>query len=94
MDPRPPADLLESVHTFPGTFQIRAIGSADGDFVGRVRAAVEQEVAEPGEYEYSTRETAGGKHVSVALRIQVQSAEQVRNIYAKLAEVEGIRVLL
>lgn len=94
MDHRPPADLLESVHTFPGTFQIRAIGSTAADFVARILAAVEQAVAGPAEYEHSVRETAGGKHVSVTLHIQVRDAEHVRDVYARLGEVEGLRLLL
>lgn len=94
MDHRPPADLLESTHTFPGIFQIRAIGSAADDFVGRILAAVDREVAGPEAYEYSLRETAGGKHVSVTLHIRVRDAEQVRDVYARLHEVEGLRLLL
>lgn len=94
MDHRPPADLLESVHKFPGTFQIRAIGSTGDDFVARVLAAVEREVAGPDDYQHSLRETAGGNHVSVTLHIQVRDAEHVRDIYARLGEVEGLRLLL
>ena len=39
MDNRPSLELLESIHAFPGTYQIKAIGSSDRDFAGRVVAA-------------------------------------------------------
>jgi putative lipoic acid-binding regulatory protein len=89
----PSAELLESVHPFPGSYQIRAIGSADDDFPGRVVAAVEAELASPGELDHSVRFTRGGRHVSVTLDLTVQTAEQVRAIYARLHEVDGLRLL-
>ncbi|WP_169977268.1 YbeD family protein [Tautonia rosea] len=89
----PSADLLESVHPFPGSYQIRAIGSSDEDFPARVVAAVQEELAGPGELDHSVRFTKGGRHVSVTLDITVQSADQVRAIYARLHEVSGLRLL-
>lgn len=94
MDHRPSEDLLESIHSFPGTFQIKAIGAADGDFLGRVLAAALEELAGPSEIEHSIRETPGGRHAAVTLDITVQSAEQVRAIYARIREVEGLSLLL
>ncbi|RUL89158.1 YbeD family protein [Tautonia sociabilis] len=95
MDSRniPSVELLESVHPFPGSYQIRAIGSAEGDFEGRVVAAVREELAGPGEVDHSARYTKGGRHVSVTLDITVQSAEQVRSIYARIHEVSGLFLL-
>jgi len=89
----PSVELLESVHPFPGTYQIRAIGSSEDDFAGRVVAAASDEVATPAEIEHSARYTQGRRHVSVRLDITVQSAEQVRSIYRRLHEVEGLRLL-
>lgn len=93
MDPRPSIDLLESTHTFPGTYQFRAIGAAADDFVGRVVAAVAEEVAGPSELDYSTRSTSGGRHVAVTVDVQVQTAEQVRAIYERLQSVTGLSLL-
>jgi putative lipoic acid-binding regulatory protein len=94
MDRRPSLELLESTHEFPGTYQIRAIGAAADDFVGRVLAAAASELASPGEIDFSSRTTPGGRHVSVALELTVQTAEQVRAIYARIQEVEGLTLLL
>ncbi|WP_435006725.1 YbeD family protein [Tundrisphaera lichenicola] len=93
MDHRPSEDLLESNHPFPGTYQIKAIGVADDDFVARVVEAVVLELATPNELDHSVRMTPNGKHVSLTLEMNVQSAEQVRAIYARLREVKGVTLL-
>ncbi len=93
-DPRPTADLLESTHPFPGSYQIKAIGRAQDDFVGRVVTAVVEELISESELEHSTRETPDGKHVSLTLDLTVQDAEQVRRIYARIRDVDGLKLLL
>jgi putative lipoic acid-binding regulatory protein len=93
MDHRPSTDLLESSHAFPGVYQIKAIGAAGGDFVARVLAAAAEELASPAEIDHSVKETRGGRHASVTLEITVQNAEQVRAIYARIREVEGLTLL-
>lgn len=93
MDHRPSLDLLESSHTFPGTYQIKAIGAAEDGFADRVVAAVVAELATPGEVDYSLRTTPGGRHVSLTLDVTVQNADQVRAIYAGVREVKGLTFL-
>lgn len=93
-DHRPSVDLLESVHAFPGTYQIKAIGASEGDFAGRVVAAAVAELSGPGEVDYSIRSTAGGRHVALTLDLTVQTAQQVRDIYAAIQRVEGLMLLL
>lgn len=93
MDNRPSVDLLESVHPFPGTYQIKAIGLADDDFVGRVVSAATSELATPSELDHSVRATPGGRHVAITLEITVQTAEQVRAVYLKIQQVEGLTIL-
>ena len=92
-DPRPPVELLESAHVFPGVYQIKAIGVAANDFERRVVEAVVAELPEPSDLDYSLRATPGGRHVALTLHIRVQSAEQVRAIYGRLHAVEGIAFL-
>jgi putative lipoic acid-binding regulatory protein len=93
MDHRPSEDLLESVHPFPGTYQIKAIGMAEDDFVGRVVEAVVSELATPSELDHSVRITPGGRHVALTLEMTVQDAEQVRAIYARIRDVKGLTYL-
>lgn len=89
-----PIDLLESNHTFPGTFQIKAIGRTQDDFEARIVAAVHEQLAAPSDLDHSIRTTSGGRHVALTLEVSVQSAQQVLAIYARLREVEGLVVLL
>jgi hypothetical protein len=90
MDHRPSVELLESTHSFPGDYKIKAIGWADDDFEFRVVEAVCACLAARSDLEYSVRSTPGGRHIAVTLDINVQTAEQVRAIYAELQEVKGM----
>jgi putative lipoic acid-binding regulatory protein len=90
----PPTDLLESSHQFPGVYQIKAIGLADDQFEARVLDAIRQELVAPSEIDYSVRSTPGGRHVALSLDLKVESAEQVRAIYGRIKEVEGLTLLL
>ncbi len=94
MDHQPSLELLESVHSFPGVYQIKAIGLNDWDFVGRVLAAVARHVAASSDVDHTLRETKGGRHIAVTLDVSVTSADQVLAIYAEIGEVEGLMLLL
>ncbi len=93
-DHRPSAELLESVHAFPGTYQIKVIGASEGAFTERVLAVVVEEVAAASDVDHSLRSTPDGRHVALTLSIAVQSAEQVRTIYGRIREIEGLKLLL
>ncbi len=93
MDPIPNEELLAEHHEFPGVYRIKAIGSTEGGFVGRVLDAASTELAGPAEVNYTVRETSGGRHVSVNLNLTVQTPAQVRAIYARIRAVEGLTML-
>jgi len=93
MDHRPSLELLESIHAFPGTYQIKVIGNSEGDFAERVISAVQDELTTPSDLDYSVRNTQSGRHVSLTLDLTVQTAHQVRAVYARLHEVEGLTLL-
>jgi putative lipoic acid-binding regulatory protein len=93
-DHRPPAELLEAAHEFPGVYQIKAIGTVANDFERRVVEAVAALLASPADLSYTARTTPRGGHVALTLELRVQSAEQVRTIYARLHAVEGMTMLL
>jgi putative lipoic acid-binding regulatory protein len=92
-DHRPSVELLEGGHVFPGVYQIKAIGTAAGEFERRVVEAVVAELLEPSDLDYSVRTTPGGRHIALTLHVRVQSAEQVRTIYGRLHAVDGITLL-
>lgn len=93
-DHRPSADLLESTHLFPGTYTIKAIGVAEGDFARRVVEAAESILAAESDLEHSVRDTRGGRHQAVTLHVTIQNAEQVRAIYSAIQALEGLTLLL
>jgi putative lipoic acid-binding regulatory protein len=92
-DHRPSVELLESTHFFPGVYRIKAIGRSDDEFERRVVDAVVAQLAVPSDLDYSVRATPGGRHVALTLDISVQTAEQVRSIYAEIREIEGLTLL-
>jgi len=93
MDHRPSLDLLESTHLFPGTYRIKAIGTVDDDFESRVIEAVVAELTSMSEVDHSVRTTPGGRHVAITMDLTVQTAQQVRDIYARLSELAGLTFL-
>ena len=92
-DHRPSVELLESTHLFPGVYRIKAIGRTEDDFERRVVEAVVSHLAAPSDLDFSVRTTKGGRHVALTLDISVQTAEQVRSIYAEVREVHGLTLL-
>jgi putative lipoic acid-binding regulatory protein len=86
--------LIESVHQFPGPYQIKAIGVGSEQFVERIVAVVSAHLATVADLEHHVRTTPGGRHLAVTLDLQLQSASQVRAIYAALRKVEGLAMLL
>jgi putative lipoic acid-binding regulatory protein len=90
MDHRPSVELLESTHSFPGDYKIKAIGAAEDDFESRIIEAVCAHLPARSDLDYSIRSTPGGRHIAITLDMNVQSAEQVRAIYAELQEVKGL----
>lgn len=94
MDPHPSLELLESTHRFPGPYQIKAIGSVADDFEARVLSVVREELPTAGHLDLSVRTTPDGRHIALTLDLEVESAAQVRAIYAKIQELTGLRFLL
>jgi putative lipoic acid-binding regulatory protein len=93
MDHRPSIELLESTHLFPGVYKIKAIGRVDDAFESRVVEAVCSHLAARSDLDCSVRTTPGGRYVALTLDVSVQTAEQVRAIYAEIRDVEGLTLL-
>ena len=89
----PAIDLLESAHSFPGPYIFKVIGRSDRGFLARTVAAVRDELAAEIDPPYRIRETPGGKHMAITLTPQVQTAQQVLDVYRRLGRTEGLVVL-
>jgi len=90
----PTIELLESTHTFPGRYVWKVIGRAEGGFIGRVVAAVRDQLDAAVDPPYRVRETAGGRHVAVTLEPEVASAWEVLAVYGRIQEIDGLVLLL
>ncbi len=90
----PSVELLEATHLFPCVYAFKAIGLSTDCFVGRVLAAVKLELNEDAEPAFSTRTTAGGKHTSVTVEPEVESAAHVIAIYLRIHQLDGIVMVL
>lgn len=87
-------ELLESTHSFPCEFRFKVIGEASEHFVGRTLSAVLAELEEGIEPSFSTRTTAGGRHVSITINQEMHSAAHVVAVYSRLRELEGLVMLM
>jgi putative lipoic acid-binding regulatory protein len=89
----PSIELLESGHVFPGPYMFKLIGKTENGFVGRAVAAVRDALEAPVDPPYRVRETAGGRHVSVTVVADVQTAEEVLAVYRRVHQLAGLVVL-
>ena len=94
MEHLPSIELLESTHVFPGRYMFKIIGRVEDGFVARVVAGVREELEAPTDPPYRVRETAGGRHVSVTLEPNVESASQVLAVYRRLRLLTGLVLIL
>lgn len=87
-------DRLNDVHSFPGAFVFKVIGTNSERFISLVVEAAAGVVGEGVESDVSTRESSGGKHLSVTLSVEVEDAESVLDIYAALQELDEAKFIL
>ena len=90
----PSIELLESTHTFPCAFMWKVIGKAEDGFLGRVVAAVREQLDSDSDPPYRVKETSGGRHVSITLEPVVKSAWDVIAVYGRIQEITGLVLLL
>lgn len=93
-DDLPPAELLETTHSFPCQYTFKVIGRSDPHFVGRVVSAVRVELDESAEPPFSSRLSSGGKHVSVTIEPMMRDAEHVLSVYRSLQQIDGLLMLM
>lgn len=87
-------DRLNDVHAFPGQYMFKVIGTNSDAFVSQVVQAAINVLGEQIDPDVSTRESSGGKHVSVTVSVQVEDAESVLDVYSALQELDEARFIL
>ena len=90
----PSIELLEERHRFPGAYIFKVIGSVEDGFVGRAVVAVRETLGAESDPKFELRQTRGGRHVSITLEPEVESAEQVLEVYKSLSELDGVVLVL
>lgn len=87
-------ELLNNTHEFPCAVMVKAIGSNQDDFAGRVLALAMQQLRLAEQPEFTVRETRGGRHIAITFEPTFIDAELVLEFYEQLRRVEGIVLLM
>jgi len=88
-------ELLEANHVFPGEFSLSVIAFGEERVtVAILAAAWPEQPKSPGDDGHQTIPSAKGKYVSHRLRLTVQSAHEVLDLFARLRAVEGVVTVL
>jgi len=93
-DPRDRAiALLESQHSFPGEFEFRVVirPSAKTAALGAVMAVTGGVTAL---VDVSERPSSNGNYLSLRVRVEVDEATRVLDVYEVLRRVEGVLTIL
>jgi len=90
----PSIELLEDRHTFPGLYTFKVIGAVEEGFVGRAVVAVREAIGAEADPKFELRQTPSGRHVSITLEPNVESAEQVLAVYESLSKIEGVVLVM
>ena len=87
-------DEMLTMAPFPCAFMWKVIGKAEDGFLGRVVAAVREQLDSDSDPPYRVKETSGGRHVSITLEPVVKSAWDVIAVYGRIQEITGLVLLL
>ena len=79
---------------FPCIFPIKAMGANEDDFEHLLVAIIQKHASLAAEERITTRLSRGGRFVSITLRINAESQEQLDAIYGELSTHEGVLMLL
>lgn len=84
----------ETYLEFPCDFPIKAMGVADSDFEALVVSLVRKHAPDLGEAAVKSRDSKGGKYLSVTVTVTATSKEQLDNIYLELNASERVVMTL
>lgn len=87
-------ERLKAGHTFPGPFTFKAIGANTSAFAQAVAQSAVAVVGPGAHVAVASRQSEAGRHQAVTLQVRVQSPEQVLEIYALLAGIDGLKMVL
>ncbi len=85
---------MEELLEFPTAFAFKAIGQHSLALPDRALAAVREVVGAERRLDLRTRLSRNGTYLSVTLSTRIESADELRAVYAALRTVEGVITLL
>lgn len=87
-------ERLEQQHSFPGPFMFKAIGPNTAEFVAHVTQAVMLGTGGRARPNVSTRDSGGGRYTAVTIRAQLARAQEALDVWALLAQVDGVKLVV
>lgn len=84
----------ETLLEFPCQFPIKAMGRAEDDFEALVVTLVRKHAPDLSEAAVRTRDSQGGKYLSVTVTVTATSRDQLDNIYRELTACEQVLMAL
>ncbi|HVZ74237.1 MAG TPA: DUF493 domain-containing protein [Polyangia bacterium] len=88
--------LLEANHEFPTAYSVSVIAISGDEVAERIAIAAFDERSSPKrtEGDHTHKPSSGGKYVSHRLIVQVENAEHVLELYARLRAIDGVMTIL
>ena len=84
----------QEILQFPCEIAVKAMGRADDEFEAIVVEIVRRHVADLGEGSVSSRRSSGGKYLSVTVRVNAVSREQMDALYRELSAHQAVACAL
>ncbi len=87
-------DLLNATHEFPCKVMVKVIGTNSAAFMTEVVQSVRVELRLKFDPPIRTRETKGGRHISITLEPYFENAEEVLDVYDRFRSIDGVVMVL
>ena len=87
-------DRIEALLDFPADFPIKVIGPPAEDFVQTIGSVVTTYVPGFDVGSITRNESRSGRFVSLTIEVQVDSREQLQNLYMTLANHEMVKLVI
>lgn len=87
-------ERLEDVHSFPGEYTFKVIGSNSAEFVSSVVQAAINVLGKGADPDVDTRESSKGNHISITLTVNVEEADIILDVYDAFQQMDEIRFIL
>ena len=85
---------MSELFEFPCTFPIKVMGEHDAGIEAIVKNVLNDLVDDPSTIMITTRDSAGGKYISVSAKFTATSKEQLDNIYKAISSNDAVKMVL